>query len=176
VCVGCSFGGRRRHAWAGVPSLVSPCLHSAALRFQGIFTGFLAGAATALCLLAVKSSVFHYYSWRWQQPAASSRLAGFLSLSHVRSTVAVAPSIHDVSEKASEIRCPDLQRGGRGLERPGTSLMGLIGGSHSRMHHVCTGRPAGLPVTASRCGGYRPACLPVSGPPLLPCPDLLIDA
>lgn len=68
------------------------------------------------------------------------------------------------------------REGGRGLERPGTSLMGLIGGSHSRMHHVCTGRPAGLPVTASRCGGYRPACLPVSGPPLLPCPDLLIDA
>lgn len=167
--MGCSFGGRRRHAWAGVPSLVSPCLHSAGLRFQGIFTGFLAGAATALCLLAVKSSVFHYYSWRWQQLAASSRLAGFLSLSHVRSTVAVAPSIHDVSEKASEIRCPDLQRGGRGLERPGTSLMGLIGGSHSRMHHVCTGRPAGLPVSLSpplAAGATGlPACLSVA----LPC-------
>lgn len=157
--MGCSFGGRRRHAWAGVPSLVSPCLHSAGLRFQGIFTGFLAGAATALCLLAVKSSVFHYYSWRWQQPAASSRLAGFLSLSHVRSTVAVAPSIHDVSEKASEIRCPDLQRGGEGTGEAGDEPHGSDWWV-PLPHASCMHRPAGRPTCHRLSLRGLQACLP----------------
>lgn len=136
--------------WRSLPRVAMPAL--CRLEIPGNF--YWIPCWSSHCALLACSEILRIPLLFLALAAASSRLAGFLSLSHVRSTVAVAPSIHDVSEKASEIRCPDLQRGGRGLERPGTSLMGLIGGSHSRMHHVCTGRPAGLPVTASRL----PAC------------------
>jgi len=49
-------------------------------------------------LLAVKS-IFHYYSWQWQL------VVGFLS--HLVIRPWPWPAIHDMSEKASEIRVPD---------------------------------------------------------------------
>lgn len=151
--------------WRSLPRVAMPAL--CRLEIPGNF--YWIPCWSSHCALLACSEILRIPLLFLALAAASSRLAGFLSLSHVRSTVAVAPSIHDVSEKASEIRCPDLQRGGRGLERPGTSLMGLIGGSHSRMHHVCTGRPAGLPVSLSpplAAGATGlPACLSVA----LPC-------
>ena len=102
-----AVSGRRRH---DVPCVPMPAgLRFQAMQCRGNFYWILAGAATAfaLCLLAVKS-IFHY-SWQWQLVLLRRSTPSTAS-----SPIWVIrpwpwPAIHDMSEKASEIRGPDGQ-------------------------------------------------------------------